>query len=208
MLGENQVEGRELSGAGRIQSLSVGEGVADAAADFEIAQVDRVEGKEVHLFEVRLAILGEKLLIDINADNLRHKETARLALIDHPGDPALESHRKIGENRSLDLPRLLHLQSGLGDLVLDLAAADKSEVIRWNHCLFSSKGQGQFRIGLEVLGGLMAAERNDNLVIVPGTSPGGIHCVRCSVGIKGTYDYYGLRHEPRPRFEIFHDRIL
>ena len=54
------------------------EGITHTLADFKIAEVNGIEGQQVHLLQVGLAVLGKVFLVDSDVQNLSHDVVTRL----------------------------------------------------------------------------------------------------------------------------------
>ena len=148
------------------------EGVAHTLANFKVAEMYGVEGQQVHLLQVGLAILGKVFLVDSDIQNLGHNVVARLRLINLPLDAALHRHGEVSEHRCVHLLALLDFPAGLCHLILYLLSADYAYIVSSHHRLSSGKGNGEVGIGIEVDCGLMVAHRNHDLVIIPLATPG------------------------------------
>ena len=77
------------------QLCSVLEGVADTFANLKIAHVNWIEGDEVHLFEVGLAVGGKEFFIADDVDDFGHKVEAGFGFVVFLDDAALEGQGEV-----------------------------------------------------------------------------------------------------------------
>ena len=75
--------------------MAVAEGLAEAVAEGKVGGVDGVEGDEVHLFEVGLAVGGKEFFIADGVDDFGHKVEAGFGFVVFLDDAALEGQGEV-----------------------------------------------------------------------------------------------------------------
>ena len=75
--------------------MAVAEGLAEAVAEGKVGGVDGVEGDEVHLFEVGLAVGGKEFFIADDVDDFGHKVEAGFGFVVFLDDAALEGQGEV-----------------------------------------------------------------------------------------------------------------
>ena len=75
--------------------MAVAEGLAEAVAEGKVGGVDGVEGDEVLLFEVGLAVGGKEFFIADDVDDFGHKVEAGFGFVVFLDDAALEGQGEV-----------------------------------------------------------------------------------------------------------------
>ena len=75
--------------------MAVAEGLAEAVAEGKVGGVDGVEGDEMHLFEVGLAVGGKEFFIADDVDDFGHKVEAGFGFVVFLDDAALEGQGEV-----------------------------------------------------------------------------------------------------------------
>ena len=77
------------------EGVAVAEGLAEAVAEGKVGGVDGVEGDEVLLFEVGLAVGGKEFFIADDVDDFGHKVEAGFGFVVFLDDAALEGQGEV-----------------------------------------------------------------------------------------------------------------
>ena len=102
--------------------------------------MDGIIRDQSHFFYIGLAILGEVLLVHEDIHDLGNKVVSLRGLVDLCLDPAFQGHREIQENRGVDVLSLLHVPSGLRNLVGLVLLRDDAYKIRGDQSLLGGEG--------------------------------------------------------------------
>lgn len=188
--------------------LTIGEGLALDVAQFDVVMVDRVVGDEVHGLDVGFAIFGQIAFVAEDVHDFGYEVIARFALVEFLLHATFQRHREVSKQRGIHVGCLFDGPARLCHLVGRFPATGNAHVVGSHQSVSSSKGDGEFRILVEVVRGLVRAERNHDFMHIPLAAPGCIHCVWPTVFVVGADNQYGLWKNPRIRFEAFHFLVV
>ena len=167
------------------QRFSVRKGLAYFLPKLDVPVMDRVEHDNLHLFDVRVAVFVQELLVYKDVDYFPHKVIPACGFVDFFFDAAFQCHGEIGEDGCVDFFGLDGVPSRPFQFVRVVLCADQAHVVCRHMGACRGESNRELIVGVEVVCRGMRAQGDEYFIRVPLAAPCGVHGVGFAVLVVG-----------------------